>query len=1197
MKSEMQRSRKIVGASGPPSVSKTTQSAATRDQAAAATAIKRAILHSVDAAGFLESAPDAMVIVDEEGRIVAVNTLAEKLFGYRRKELIGELVEMLVTDRSRNRHVDLRSVYIADPLPWTVGADLGLYGLPKDGKELSIEISLSPLVTPAGRLVLIAIRDFTDIERLKEQLRQGAEELQKVMDVAPVALLVSHDPACREITGNRAGHAMFEGEEGTNLSSTPADGSFPNWRFFRDGVAVPPKQLPVQLAAVTGTEIRDWEAEAIMPSGAKKVIWGHASPLRDATGVVRGAVAAYQDVTGIRRRTEAALLESREQTQLALDSAELGLWGSNVGSDEIWASEQTLALFGLLPNSKLDYATLFDSIHPEDRDNVVRLMVKAMREAAECTMEFRVPLPNGSVRWIRCRGRSYLGPDGAPERILGAFLDFTEQKRIEEALTKQLAFETLLADLSARFINLPANQVDGKIEEAQKQICEALDLDRSTLGQVQGDRFTVTHLWARKGFETTQPISPEDLPWLARMLLDGRQVSFVRVDDLPQEAEKDKKTFQRYGQKSYVTFPLSAGGKVIAALAFGSMRNEREWTATLLERLRLVAELFANAMARKRASEELQTAYVELRKQKEILQTIFDHIPVMIAFGAENSGLQLVNRAWEQTLGWTVDEVRRDNLDILVENYPDPQYREQVRDFVLNSNGEWANFKTTVRDGRVIDVSWVVLHLPDGTSIGIGQDITERKRVEEALRESEERFRTMADTAPVMIWVSGTDKLCTFFNKVWLEFTGRTMQQETGEGWTEGVHPDDLDRCIATYSESFDARRPFRMEYLLRRADGEYRCILDEGVPRFMSDGTFAGYIGCGVDITEIKRANEQLQTAYSEIEQLKRRLEQDNLYLQEEIKMEHHGVVGESESIRQVLRKVEQVAKTNASVLLLGETGTGKELIARAIHSASSRNQRPMVKVNCAALPAALVESELFGRERGAYTGALTREIGRFELANGSTLFLDEIGELPLDLQVKLLRVLQEGEFERLGSPRTIRVDVRLIAATSRNLELAMKQGRFREDLFYRLNVFPITIPPLRERREDIAPLVWQFVNELGQRMGRRIESIHGQTMEAFKNYSWPGNVRELRNVIERFLITNMGTVFRADWQSIENPTTGETSQVLEEVERTHILEVLESTGWKIRGATGAAKILGLKPTTLESRMIKLGITRPKSA
>jgi formate hydrogenlyase transcriptional activator len=1164
--------------SQPPSISKATQSAATRDETGAETAMKQDVLHSVDAAAFLESLPDAIVVVDEQGWIVAVNTIAEKLFGYRREELIGELVEMLVTERSRNRYVDLRKRYIADPLPWTVGADLGLYGLRKDGKELSIEISLSPLVTPAGRLFLSAMRDFTDMERMTEQLRQGAEDLQNVWDVAPVAPLVSHDPECHE---------------------TPADGSLPNKRYVRDGVGVLHKELAGQLAAATGTEVRDWEAEAIMASGAMKVIWGHASPLRDATGEVRAAVAAFEDVTAIRQRTEAALRESREQMQLALDSAQLGLWGWNIGSDEIWASQQTRALFAWPADLKLTYATLLNSIHPEDRENRQRLLQNAVREATEYRAEFRVLLPDGSVRWIRCHGRSYLSPEGATQQIMGAFLDITEQKRIEAALTEQLAFETLLADLSARFINLPANQVDGQIEEAQKRICEALSLDRSMLGQVSPKlgQLAITHSWRAEGMPDNIQVTSQDFPWSDRMILGGKEICFARADELPPEAAKDKESYRSQGPKSGVMFPLMTGGKVIGALAFGMERKEREWPRPVVERLRLVAEVFANALARKRASEELQTAYSELRHQKEMLQTIFDHIPVMIGFGAENSELQLVNQAWEQTLGWTLDEIHRDKLNVMKEVYPDPEYREQVLEFILNSGGKWADFKNTTRDGRVIDVSWAVLHLPDGTSMGIGQDITERKRAEEALRESEERFRNMADTAPVMIWVSGTDKLCTFFNKVWLDFTGRGMEQEMGHGWAEGVHPDDLEHCFSTYSASFDARRSFRMEYRIRRADGEYRSFMDEGVPRFTPDGTFAGYIGSAIDITELKRASEQLQTAYSEIEQLKHRLEQDNLYLQEEIKLEHHGVVGGSEKIRFVLKKVEQVAKTSASVLVLGETGTGKELIARAIHTASNRNHRPMVKVNCAALPAALVESELFGRERGAYTGALTREIGRFELANGSTLFLDEIGELPPDLQAKLLRVLQEGEFERLGSSRTIRVDVRLIAATSRNLELAMKEGGFREDLFYRLNVFPVTIPPLRERREDIPPLVWHFVNELGQRMARRIESIHGPTMEAFKNYSWPGNVRELRNVIERFLITSTGTVFRTDWQSIEKPATSAPSQVLEEVERTHILQILESTGWKIRGATGASNILGLKPTTLESRMIKLGITRPKSA
>lgn len=345
------------------------------------------------------------------------------------------------------------------------------------------------------------------------------------------------------------------------------------------------------------------------------------------------------------------------------------------------------------------------------------------------------------------------------------------------------------------------------------------------------------------------------------------------------------------------------------------------------------------------------------------------------------------------------------------------------------------------------------------------------------------------------------------------------------------------------------------------------------------------------------KRGHEDLEVAYREIKKLKHRLEKENVYLREEVKLEHdhHEVIGSSDGIRQVLKKAEQVAATDSIVLLLGETGTGKELIARTIHDHSHRKDRVMVKVNCAALPASLVESELFGREKGAFTGALTREMGRFELANGSTILLDEIGELPVELQSKLLRVLQEGEFERLGGPKTIKVDVRVIAATSRNLQQAVREGKFREDLFYRLNVFPITIPPLRERREDIAPLVWHFVNSLSHRMGRSIEAIHASTMEAFKRYHWPGNIRELRNVIERFLITSTNSLFQADLPVAELEFPQGSIQTAEEAEKQHILYIMGLAGWRIRGQGGAAEILGLRPTTLESRMQKLGVVRPK--
>jgi len=337
------------------------------------------------------------------------------------------------------------------------------------------------------------------------------------------------------------------------------------------------------------------------------------------------------------------------------------------------------------------------------------------------------------------------------------------------------------------------------------------------------------------------------------------------------------------------------------------------------------------------------------------------------------------------------------------------------------------------------------------------------------------------------------------------------------------------------------------------------------------------------------------LQSACSQISELKELLEREKLYLKEEIKLEHDhtAVIGQSAAIRKVLKKAELVAATDSVVLITGETGVGKELIARTIHELSKRKDKPMVKVNCAAMPATLIESELFGRERGAYTGALSREIGRFELANGSTIFLDEIGELSTELQAKFLRVLQDGEFERLGSPKTLRVDARVIAATNRDLRAAVKEGKFREDLFYRLSVFPIEIPPLRERREDILALAWHILMDLCKRMGRDVESIEPVTLRNFHAYSWPGNVRELRNVIERYLILNPGPMFRAEVpESVE--ATSLVGQNLDEVERLHMQQVLQKTRWRIRGKGGAAELLGLKPTTLEARMKKLGIIRP---
>ena len=350
-----------------------------------------------------------------------------------------------------------------------------------------------------------------------------------------------------------------------------------------------------------------------------------------------------------------------------------------------------------------------------------------------------------------------------------------------------------------------------------------------------------------------------------------------------------------------------------------------------------------------------------------------------------------------------------------------------------------------------------------------------------------------------------------------------------------------------------------------------------------------------------VQERTEQLSKALSELELLKNRLQEEASYLREEIAADHNtdDIIGQSTTLKKVLTKIQQVSTTDATVLVLGETGTGKELIARAIHNASHRRERPLVKVNCAALPPNLIESELFGHEKGSFTGALQKKIGRFELADGGSIFLDEIGDLALDLQAKLLRVLQEGEFERLGGSKTLAVDVRVIAATNRNLPQLIEDDQFREDLYYRLNVFPINLPPLREREGDIPLLAQAFVNKFAKKMGRKITSISDDVITTLQNYSWPGNIRELQNFIERAVILSQGSALEIDdtltnkqAKTLATKGSAKTTQTLEDVERQHIINALEETNWKISGAQGAAQRLGINPSTLRSRMQKLAIT-----
>jgi len=499
-----------------------------------------------------------------------------------------------------------------------------------------------------------------------------------------------------------------------------------------------------------------------------------------------------------------------------------------------------------------------------------------------------------------------------------------------------------------------------------------------------------------------------------------------------------------------------------------------------------------------------------------------------------------------------------------------------------------------------------------GVACAVIVDMTERKKMEEALKNSETRYRRLFEAARDGILIlDGETIQIVDVNPFVLEILGYSREELLGKKlWEIGTFRD-IEESKATSAE---LKREGYVRYddlPLVTKDG--RTIAVE----FVSNVYLVDHykvIQCNIrDTTERKLIAEalkkshnelegqavELRTALSEIKTLKDQLEAENIYFRREIKMKHQldHILGQSDGLKYVLYRAEQVAPMDTTVLILGETGTGKDLIAAAIHEMSPRKNRPLITVNCPALPGNLIESELFGREKGAFTGADTRQVGRFEIANGSTLCLDEIGELPLEVQAKLLRVIQHNEFERLGSSQTIKVDVRIVATTNRNLEEEVRNGRFRQDLYYRLNVFPITVPPLRQRTEDIPMIVQAFIEQYSRKLGKQITSIQKETMRALQDYPWPGNVRELESVVERALILCPGPVFQlADKLEISSPPLSSTVRTLEETERNQILKTLSETRWRIEGKDGAAAILGLHPSTLRARMRKLKIIRPEA-
>jgi formate hydrogenlyase transcriptional activator len=647
----------------------------------------------------------------------------------------------------------------------------------------------------------------------------------------------------------------------------------------------------------------------------------------------------------------------------------------------------------------------------------------------------------------------------------------TQDRGAETA--NHLQFETLITDLSARFLRMLPQDVDSEIDGALRKILEFFDANICALWLVD----PVANAAVQSRFRVTDfvPVMPEKFnygpiaPWLTAKVSRGEVILVNSLDELPEEAALDRRSNESLGVRAFLILPVQIEGTVRYALQLAYTREGPTWLAEYVPRLRVFSELIVSALERSKGVLALQQAEARLS----------------LAAGLAGAGL------------WDLD---------------------------METNLHWA----TARARELY---------------GIGPE------------------------EPITL-----------------------------ERCFSLVHPDDVPGFRKALSAALEGGRAIQTEYRIVLPGGEVRWIAVQGA---RSPASFAGgshLLGVSIDITERKKLEDTARHSLEEIKRLNELLQHETRYLRNEINLtlSHEEIVGKSDGIKAVLQKVEQVTSTGSTVLITGETGTGKELVARAIHKLSGRRERLLVKVDCASLPSTLIESELFGRERGAYTGALTRQIGRFQLADKGTIFLDEIGELGRDTQAKLLRVLQEGCFEVLGSPKTVNVDVRVIAATNRDLEKEVREGRFREDLYYRLKVFPIEVPPLRNRSEDIPMLVWSFVERFSREMRKEIKRIPKETMDALVGYHWPGNVRELKNLIEQAFIISTGDVLVV---RLPEPRHAKAmpDKSLEEYERQHILGVLKQTHWQIKGRRGAAALLGLNPSSLYSKMKKLGIP-PKS-
>ena len=883
----------------------------------------------------------------------------------------------------------------------------------------------------------------------------------------------------------------------------------------------------------------------LLPDGRVKHVHALAHATKDAFGN-REFVGAVTDITE-QRRAEESLRESESYLAEAQKLSHTGswAWNPNPNKDIRYWSEECYRVLGFDPAGPVPrFEEFFQKIHPDDQAATGERFEKAIRDKSDVELGYRIVHPDKGDRDIHVVGHAVLDRSGDVHEFVGTVIDVTERKRAEEELRQSEAY----------------------LAEAQKL---------SHTGSWAWTRKDGIRYWSDECYRVLGFDPQEGLPQF------GETFQRIHPDDQVQSWEVTQRAMSEKVDVEFEYRIVHPGGAVrnihsTCHPVLGPSGDLIELTGTVID----ITE-------RKRAEEKLRASESKYRH-------LVDTTPAFVHTALPNGELDFLNHGWLEYVGaplpdllgwrWT-SRIHPEDVEAFVDRWRASVQSEEpflAESRVRRADGEYRWFmhhKEPLRNEAGEIIKWY------GSSI----DIQERKTAEEKIREQEGELRQILDLTPQHIGVLAPDGSRLYANHTSLEYFGITLEQWREPGVVhELAHPEDREHFLYEGKKRFLEGKPHGFEARLLRHDGEFRWFLFRQTPIKDGQGNITRWYGTATDIEDRKRAEEEIR--------------KENIALREEIikTSMFEEIVGNSDALVQVLNLVRKVAPTDSTVLITGETGTGKELIARAIHKASKRSERAFVSVNCAAIPQSLIASELFGHEKGAFTGATGRRLGRFELAEGGTIFLDEVGELPPETQVALLRVLQEHEFERVGGNKSIRANVRVIVATNRDLPDAIAAGTFREDLFYRLNVFPIEIPPLRKRREDIPLLVQYFIDRYAREAGKNIRKISKETLDLFKSYPWPGNIRELRNVIERSVIVCETESFSVDesWLSrqplrAESPNQLELRQRLASEEREAIEAALMESRGRVFGPSGAAARLGIARSTLESKIKTLKIDK----